>query len=53
MRTYVTEPGSAGNRNAVLHHGQPGTDADAVKEADTTRIQMEIDQFTRQFTPQQ
>ncbi|KAK8135811.1 hypothetical protein PG984_003751 [Apiospora sp. TS-2023a] len=50
MRTYVTEPGSAGNRNAALHHGQPSTDAEAV-EANTTSIQMQINQFTRQFTP--
>ncbi|KAK7954539.1 hypothetical protein PG996_015346 [Apiospora saccharicola] len=50
MRTYVTEPVSAGNRNAALHHGQPSTDAETI-EANTTRIQMQINQFTRQFTP--
>lgn len=53
LNTYVMEPGRAGNRNAALHHGPPSTDAEAVQEADTTRIQMELDQFTRQFTPRQ
>ncbi|KAK7911342.1 hypothetical protein PG985_013823 [Apiospora marii] len=53
LKTYVTEPGCAGNRNAALHHGPLSTDAKAVQEADTTRMQMKLDQFKRQFTPQQ
>ncbi|KAK8035388.1 hypothetical protein PG993_010383 [Apiospora rasikravindrae] len=52
MRAYVTEPGSAGNRNAALHGSQPRTEAEVVKESEM-RMQMQLDEYMRNLSQQQ
>ncbi|KAK7967734.1 uncharacterized protein PG986_002011 [Apiospora aurea] len=50
MRAYVTEPGSAGNRNAALHGSQPRPEAEVVKEFEM-RMQMQLDDCMRKLSP--